>query len=542
MIRSLPAIPRVVPCLLGLAFAPLADAAITEQNQKTLAEAFALYSKGAYPKAVEKVGAITAQDNETRAAVDLFLANTEAKMQAFDKAADHYRMAIDAGAKSPGIHYDYGQALFAQQKLKEAEVEFRRSIIARFKMAASAYYIGYIRSVLDDKAGARDFYTRITKLQGDTDKVKQSSLLQIAELAFDEANEMKNDRKRRAERKKLLEGDVQALYRRARDFDPNSPIAEQARARLAEIEAQLEEMIERMRNGNPLPRQPYTLLLSQDFTYDTNVITQADEALVQVSNADALVWKTGVLAKYQFTAARTFSFIPELAAAVTYHSRRDTPAVYQNDNISISPALRTKYEHWSGGKPATMQLDLDFNLLLRDYLKLHQFPFYTRSYSAAISERVKWFTTGNTTFKGGIKFTEYYDPAKNCYTPSGSLTQLIAIGSHSLVNTASIDYQHARDDINDERNYKYRGSMSFSQAIEKIDITPSFSIAWKDTMKQSPTRGTEVNIAPNLALNRPFGKSMDGTLEYTWTKNLSKSKDVYQYTKSEFHFGLGYNF
>ena len=35
---------------------------------------------------------------------------------------------------------------------------------------------------------------------------------------------------------------------------------------------------------------------------------------------------------------------------------------------------------------------------------------------------------------------------------------------------------------------------------------------------------------------------LDGTLEYTWTKNWSKSKDVYQYTKHEAHFGISYNF
>ena len=97
--------------------------------------------------------------------------------------------------------------------------------------------------------------------------------------------------------------------------------------------------VERMRNGNPLPRQSWSLLLSQDFTYDTNVVTQADEALIQVSNSDALISKTGFLAKYQFSWLKTFSFIPELGSNITYHSRRSTPSVYQNDNASISPSL-----------------------------------------------------------------------------------------------------------------------------------------------------------------------------------------------------------
>ncbi|MGZ3656880.1 MAG: tetratricopeptide repeat protein [Bdellovibrionota bacterium] len=538
MNRILPTLPLVVLLFTGVP----ARAAMNEQNQKILSEAFALYSKGAYSQAVEKAGQIHGEDQETRAQVEFFLGSTEAKMQAFDKATEAFHKAIAAGSKEPSIHYDYGQALFATQQLKEAEGEFRKSIVHKFKMGASAYYIAYIRSVLDDKAGARDFYQRIGKLSSDPDKVKQSSLLQIAELSFEDASALKDDPKKKELRKKMLEGEVQALYRRARDFDPATPIAEQARARLAEIEGQLEELVDRMRNGNPLPRQRWSLLLSQDLTYDSNVITQADQALIQVSNADALISKTGFLAKYQFAWLKTFSFIPELGSSITYHSRRSTPSVYQNDNISISPALRTKYEHWSGGKPATMQLDLDFNLMLRDYLKAHQFPFYTRYYQGALSERVKWFNTGNTTLKAAMKFTEYYDPAKNNYAPTVSLTQLIGIGSKSLVNTVSFDYQHARDDTNDERNYKYRGSMNFAAVIEKIDITPAVSVGVKDTMKQKGTRGNETNLAPNVALTRPFTKQLDGTLEYTWTKNFSKSKDVYQYTKGEVHFGMGYNF
>ncbi len=543
MKRSLPPLPRFALCLF-VVFAPLAaQAASSAADQKNLAEALSMYNKGAYAQAVEKAQAIHSTDRESTASVALFLGSAYSKMQAFDKAAASYALALKNGSKAAGIHYDYGQALFAMQQLKEAEEEFRKSIIAKFKMGTSAYYIGYIRSVLDDKKGARDFYERIQKLSTDPDKVKQSSLLQIAELAFEDATVMKSDPNLKQKRKMLLVQEVLPLYRRARDYSPETAVAEQAKARITEVEAQLEEMVERMRNGNPLPRQAYTLLLSQDFTYDSNVITEADQALVQVSNKDALIWKSGFMAKYQFSWLNTFSFIPELASSITYHSRRSTPSVYQNDNISLSPALRTKLEHWSGGKPATLQLDLEFNLLLRDYLKQHQYPFYTRYYNVALSERVKWFDTGNSTLKVSLKLLEYYDPSKNSYSPMVSFTQLVKLSdAYNLVNTVSADYLHSRDDQNDERNYKYRGSIAFTQLIEKIDVTPAFAIGLKDTMKQRITRGNETNISPSVALNRPLGKHVDGTLEYTYTKNISKSLDTYQYAKHEVHAGFGYNF
>ena len=155
---------------------------------------------------------------------------------------------------------------------------------------------------------------------------------------------------------------------------------------------------------------------------------------------------------------------------------------------------------------------------------------------------MKWFATGSSTLKLGIKLVEYYDPSKNDYAPLVSFTQLFNVWGTSFVNTFTFDYLHARDDSNDERNYRYRGSMSFSRVVEKIDATPSLSLFVKDTMLQKGTRGNELNLAPDLTLNRALGKNWDGTLEYTWTKNWSKSKDVYQYTQGLLHFGVSYTF
>jgi tetratricopeptide (TPR) repeat protein len=541
MTRTLSTLLRVVLWLC--AFASLtAEAAVSEKNRQILTDAFFLFSKGAYSQAVEKAKTVQAQDPETIAEVSFFLGTAEAKLQAFEQASNFFAKAIATGSKEPSLHYDYGQALFATQNLKEAEGEFRKSIVAKFKMGASAYYIAYIRSVLDDRPGAKDFYTRITKLQNDPDKVKQSALLEIAEMAYEDAEKLKNDPTKKSELKSLLEGDVQNLFRQARDYDSGTPIAEKATARITEIETELEGMVERMHNGNPLPVQMYTLLLSQDFTYNSNVITQADEALVQVSNKDAVEWKSGILAKYQFTGGDKFSFIPELGATSSYYSRLSTPSVYQNDNVSISPAWHTKYEHLSDGKAATLQWDLAFNLLLRDYAAAHQLPFYSRTYETSLSERVKWFATGSSTLKLDIKFVEYYDPSQNQYVPSISYIQLFSMCGTYFVNTFSFDYLHARNNFWDERNYRYRGSMTFSKAFEKVDVTPSVSMFVKDTMLQQGTRGDELNLAPSIAFNRPLSKKLESTLDFTYTKNFSKSKDEYQYTQVLAHFGLGYNF
>jgi hypothetical protein len=61
-------------------------------------------------------------------------------------------------------------------------------------------------------------------------------------------------------------------------------------------------------------------------------------------------------------------------------------------------------------------------------------------------------------------------------------------------------------------------------------------------MKQKGTRGNELLVNPSFVLSRGLGRRFDGTFEYSYSKNYSKSKDLYQYTKHELKLGAGYSF
>jgi tetratricopeptide (TPR) repeat protein len=499
-----------------------------------LNEAKALFDKGAYHQSA--VLAEKAQDSSGAAA--FLAASAYSKMQAFDQALPHYRKAVAAGVKEPALHYDYGQALFATRNLKEAEAEFKKSIVKQFKMAASAYYVGYIRQLQEDREGAKDFYQRIQRLSNDTDKVKQPALYQIADME----NERISEESDKFKRGRALLKEALPLYKKARDFESGTPTAEQASAKIAEIERETEEFTLRMVNGNPIPKKAYILKLSQELGYDSNVITEADGALIQVSNKDSFVSKTGVFARYQWNWRRTFSFLPELNAYAQLHARRSTPRVYQNDNIVIAPALRSKWEHKSRGKPATALFDIEYNLMLRDYEAQHHFPYYTRYLNFIFGERVTWFDTGSTTVRLSVKFGENYNPDRNAITPAVSFQQNVKIfGQYDLQNTFTADYMRARDDVNDERNYKLRHSVLLPKLFEKVDVTPSLSLTLKDTMKQKGLRGNELLVNPAVTLARDFGP-IEGNFDYSYSKNYSKSKDQYQYTKHEIKAGAAYRF
>lgn len=528
--------PLLLLCLLSLpapAFAALkgADLSNYEAAQK-------LYAEGNYPGALAAAERMSGSDREARATRAYFLAGTHAKMQAFDKALPYFKEAKDAGSTAPGLSYDYGQALFAAHQLAEAEAQFIESIKSKFKVAASAYYVGYIRQLQENYPGAKDFYQRIQRLGTDPDQVKQPALLQIAEIEYERAQTVAPKEKKHD----VLRMEVLPLFELAKQYAPGTPSAAQASTRITEIERETTPLAERMANGMPLPLKAYSLRLSQDFAYDSNVITEADDALVQVSNKDAIVSRTALLAKYQWNYAKRFSFIPELYAAGVFHSRRSEPRVHQNDNVTVAPALRTKYEHMSMGAPATAIFDIEFNYMLRDYRQAHQLPFYSRYWNLSLGERVKWFNTGSTTLKFSFKFYENYDAARNALSPAVTLQQNVRIfGAYDLQNSLTADYLRARDDVNDETNYRLRHVVTFPKLFWQMDFTPSLAFQLKDTMKQKGTRGNEFLVNPSASLSREFAKNWEGNFEYAFSRNFSKSKDQYQYSKHEVRAGVAYN-
>lgn len=466
------------------------------------------------------------------------LATAFAKLQAFDRALPYYQAAVRLSAPYPSLAYEYGQALFATQLLGEAEEQFKASITAKHKVAASAYYVAYVRQLQENYGGAADFYRRIQRMEGDPDRVKQPALFQLAELEYERTQRV-TDLEPRAE---ALRMDVLPLFEAARDYTPGTQVAEQATARIAEIAQVTNAAASRMANGIPLPLKPYALRLSEEIGYDSNVITLADDALVDVSGKDSPYSRTSVLGKYQFNFDRAYSVIPELNLAATFYGRRSEPRVYQNDNIVFAPAVRSKYEHVSRGAPATALFDVEFNYMLRDYPQDHSLPYYSRSWNFALAERVKWLDTGTTTLRLAFKFFENFDPRRNALSPALTLQQNVRIlGAYDLQNSFTVDYFRARDAEFDETNYRLRQAVAFPRLFEKVDVLPSLNLQLKDTMRQSYFRGTEFLFNPSISLLRPFAKNLEGSLEYSFSKNFSKSDDLFQYTKHEAKVGIAYS-
>ena len=503
-----------------------------------LAESLQLLHAGRYAEVVKKLDSTHFMSPAEEGRRNFVLATALAKLQSFDRALPRYRDAIRAGVPEPSLAYDYGQALFATQNLADAEEQFKASIINKYKVAASAYYVAYGRQLRESYGEAADFYRRIQRLDDDQDKIKQPALFQLGELEYEQAQRIQDpDTRVEALRMKVL-----PLFEAARDYDSDTPAAKESIARIAEITQVSNANAARMANGIPIPIQPYSLRFAQEFGYDSNVITQADDALVDVSGKDSPYSRTSLMARYQWNFAKIFSVAPELYAAAQFYTRRSEPRVFQNDNIVFAPALRTKYEHVSRGAPATALFDIEYNYMLRDYPQDHSLPYYSRAWNFALGERVKWFDTGTTTLRLSFKLFENYDPRRNSVSPALSLQQNVRIfGAYDLQNTLSVDYFRARDAEFDETNYRLREAVAIPRIVEKIDMLPSLNLQAKDTMKQAYFRGTEILVNPSISFVRLFAKGLEGSLEYSYSKNFSKSDDLFQYTKHEAKVGIAYS-
>lgn len=513
-----------------------APALAAERAETALAQATQAFQAGSYVQVLNLLQSLKAADMQMQSRVEYLLARTQTKLQNYAQAARHYRNAEQLGDRSPALQYELGQALYAAKDLRGAREAFKKSIVAKYKIGASAYYIAFTSQLLEDYDTAYDYYGRIQRLSSDPDQVQQPALYQMAEIAYARA-EGNAEQKSSYYAKNVL-----PLYKNARAFGPGTATGKQAHSRVLELTAIINGDAKRMRNGMPIPRQPYALKLSLDSGWNSNVITQADQAIVEVSNQDSFFSRLNVLTKYQWDFWDTFSVLPEFSSTMQLHWRRNTPLVYQNDNVIFAPAVRTKFEHWIGSNPATMLFDIEYNYMLRDYLQKHTLPYYSRHWNFTLGERAKIFPFGSTTLKANIKFYENYNPDRNSISPGFSLTQNIRIGENDFSQTVSGDYLRARNDVNDEANLKFRSSMEFTDAWGQVDLTPSLTWALKDTMKQKGTRGVEVLLNPAITADYDWNEQLSASLAYGFTKNISRAKTTYQYTQHEFTAGAEYNF
>ena len=246
-----------------------AEIADAEKNS-LLKTASSLYAEGKYSATVEELKTVEeTQKSKLSKPLSGFISYWKAicynKNQDFPQAIANLDKALGLDYAPVDINYEYGQALFAAEKLSEARLQFRESLKKKFKRAVSLYYIAYISKELGEKKKAVTFYKAIEKLDAaEAMEVRQASEMQIGDIYLEQVE-------KHPDAFKAVESYVIPQYKKALELNRDSALAPEIQNKIYKLENKYDLVLFKLRNGRPTLNPPYFLRLAAEYGVDSNV-------------------------------------------------------------------------------------------------------------------------------------------------------------------------------------------------------------------------------------------------------------------------------
>lgn len=522
-----------------LAFTAAALLALPLAEASTLEEAEALYRQGDYGACVTAFDELPVTERASPPA-RMGRGRCLFSLQRYADAAKAF-----AGLPLTGISteaaYMQGQSLFAQHRYEEARASFERSASAQVRFAESQYYVGVIHN---DRGRERDALNAFRRaVEEGEGPIETSALFQIGEVYVELADKARAAGKARESADHRRRAVI--AYERVLDGGGESPLKAQAAARLGEQRPILGGEVPQTKGGTPVPVKPWVVRGGFDLKYDTNVINEPEGRTLKVTYKDSMLAKASLFTKYELLLFNRLALTPEISADGTWHARRSKPEVYSNDNTSLAPALRSRFDHKVGGKPAAALAEFEFLLTTRDYNSTRSQLYYSRSYNYVLGERALLLPFGDTTLKANLKFVQNANRSLGYYAPGVSLGQnALLFKRHLLSATVGFEDQRARDPYYDQRNYKLLLFYGMPSLLWNMSVDTSLSFVAADIVNQEENRGLEKNVSPALTITKPFDRAgrLAVNLNYAYTLNVSRDKNAYQYEKHVIGAGVAATF
>lgn len=457
------------------------------------------------------------------------------KLQRFVDAIEEFKKAEEFKANYKDMYYEYGQALYAADKLELARKAFGKSVVNRHMTGVSLYYMGFISQNLEDYKTAAKYYREIESLPSEEkNEVLQAAQFQMAEVYLLQAEKDNQP-------KKLIKKFVIPQFKTAYKTDKKSGIAPQILKRIEELEIRYGITLDKMANGRPTNKPRLYLKLSQEFKYDTNVILQTSAVQNTAEDKSAPVSKTEVMSRYSFYPNNRISLIPEFKYNYSKHYG-DEPKIYKNDTYTIAPAVRTSYEYTLFGKMSSHLFDYDYNYNGRDVYQKKDIQFNNRSYTFMFGQKWNFIPWGETTLRYKKKQFYSYLETGDTKTTTFGLEQLLNLPkSHVLFLIASFDQNKVRDNSQDTDATTLRLDWIIPRIRDWVTPTLSYTYMLNDPIYQKQDRGLEKMQTAGVKLTRGFGK-LRANAKYDYTKNTSKNKLLYDYEKQIYALEIEYLF
>lgn len=525
-----------------LAYGQEISAEITNAaNVSVFKEASRLYSEGKYQATaveLESVEQKLTQSNTITKTQKGLIAYWKGiaynRNQDFPKAIASFDLALNNDYSPLDLNYEYGQALFASEKLQEARLQFRESLKKKFKRGVSLYYIAYISKEVGDKKKAVSFYKAIDKLDdSEAQEVKQAAEMQIGDIYLEQVE-------KQTDSFRAVETYVIPQYKKALEIDRKSPLAPEIENKITNLERKYDLVLFKLRNGRPTLIPPYFLRAALEYGVDSNVTFAPTEQEIAESKKSSPFARGDIMGRYTFYYRNFISIAPEFRATYTRYTNR-VPEIYRNDNYVLAPAVRTSYEHTFNNKPAAVLFDYDYNEAKRDVNANENLDFAFRAHTLMLGERFNYFQMGESTVRLRRRQFDSYLNSADSHTTSLVYEQIVGLKENTLIFVTAYDVTRVKDNAFDTDALTLRGD--FLLAPVKTWFTPTVGMGITRTNPiNNSARGTEYLINPNARLSRTFARNLRGNLKFDYQNNKSDDKENFAYKKYIYSFELEYVF
>lgn len=504
-------------------------------------EADNLFQQGKYRATINELNVVESKLIETKTTtkalnglISYWKAICYNKIQDYPEAITYFDKSLQADFVPEDLHYEFGQALFASDKLADARIQFRESLKKKFKRGVSLYYIAYISKELGEKKKAVTFYKAIDKLDDEEAReVKQAAEMQIADIYLEQVE-------KHPDAFKVIESYVIPQYKHALKVDSDSALAAQIKTKIKALQAKYDLVLFKLRNGRPTLIPPYFARAAIEYGVDSNVTFSPTEQEVAESKKRSSFVRTDVMGKYTFYYENYFSISPEFRFNYTKYLNRE-PDIYRNDNYLLAPAVRTGYEHTLNKKPATFLFDYDYSEAKRDVDAEEELIFSFRSHTIMVGEKFNYFIGGESIVRLRRRIFDSYLDTSDSNTTSFIFEQIISTPINTYAFYTSYDMTRVEDNVYDANSLTARADIIMARIRDWFTPTIGLAITRTNPLNNSE-RGTEYLYNPSARLSKVLRKNMRGNLKFDYQDNKSNDTENFAYKKYTYSFELEYIF
>lgn len=478
-----------------------------ENTQSAIKRIFSLYDSSEYDKAIsglDKIQSNIVKHSKSRKDIQGLIYYWKGlcyiKLNEYELAVDFLKKAIDLKFEATDIFYEYGQSLYALDKLKKARVAFKKSVEKKFKRGVSLYYMAYISQELKDYKKAVAFYNAIEKLD-DEEKVDviQPARMQVGDIYLKQVEKMPDTFS-------SVEKYVIPQYKKALDWDKDSKLAQKIREKITMIQKRYDLLLFKMRNGVPtaIPRHfvKFSAMLGVDDNV-TDITNDAKEAAAEEDYASGFT-TTSFFGRYSFYPNSSYSISPELS--IDYNKyQSDSTAIKIYNSTTYRTGVQLNYEHLYKNSPATLYINIDYTMSYDDADGDDKQEASSTTSSVQISEGFQLWAGNPTTMRYRFSKTTAEDETLSYNTNSFIWEQVVNRGGLTLFFFSTFELNRYDEAQTANTNiFTFRGDWIWPTIFGLINPN-LFASTKMINYIESDERGVTNLLQYGLSLNRPIG-------------------------------------